>query len=213
MHSVSQQPHVNCPDTTAYLNVMEEIKRRSALFEELTNRRKDLVWDVPTIEAMALQVRMCLELVSLASIAANISLFEENTTKYRKHWNPRRIIKDVSRINPNFFPIPLVEHDASSDGNKSMRALSYSDEQSLTCEELVELHGKCGDLLHAQNPFDTHKLHRQYEQDLRNWMEKILLLLKVHKIRLLDDKVFYLVHFRTRGDGMSRMHQFVRVED
>ena len=62
-------------DRNAYLTIIYEINNRADIFENLTNRKFHMGFDVPTIEVLALQLRMCLELASLASLAANKKLF------------------------------------------------------------------------------------------------------------------------------------------
>jgi hypothetical protein len=52
---------------------------------------------------------MILELIALASLAANKSIFEQNQLKFSKHWHPTDILRDIERINPGFYPHPVTE--------------------------------------------------------------------------------------------------------
>ena len=61
------------------------------------------------LESMVLHVRMITELVALASLAANNSIFEQNRTKFEDYWHPKKILRDIEKLNPNFYPRPIVE--------------------------------------------------------------------------------------------------------
>ena len=69
------------PDINAYIAVMEEIKRRTKVVFALHARTINVVYRATHVESMVLQVRMITELVALASLAANKSLFEKNKKK------------------------------------------------------------------------------------------------------------------------------------
>jgi hypothetical protein len=67
-------------------------------------------FDVPTIEILALQLRMCLEPFSLTSLAANKKLFEEQRKRFHKHWHPKDIIEDLAKLpirNPQALPCTM----------------------------------------------------------------------------------------------------------
>ena len=64
---------------------MEEIKRRTAVVHALMSKETTVLYRATHIESMVLQVRMILELIALASIAANKKLFENNKAKFEKH--------------------------------------------------------------------------------------------------------------------------------
>jgi hypothetical protein len=83
------------PDIIAYTAVMEDIKRRQEVVVALHKREIDLRYPVVQIESMILQVRIILELVALASLAAHKSVFEQNKKKFQSHWELVRILKDV----------------------------------------------------------------------------------------------------------------------
>ena len=59
---------------------------------------------------------MILELIALASIAANKKIFKENQKKFHKHWNPSAILKDIEKINPNYYPEPVKEVPSKQEG-------------------------------------------------------------------------------------------------
>src|SRR5690606_17029515 len=102
------------------------------------------------------------ELIALASIAANRKLFEEQKGKFEKHWHPDRILKDVERLNPNFYPRPIREVASKQDGVSN--DLVDIETGFLTQDQLISLHGRCGNLLHAKTPYGKGADHALYER-------------------------------------------------
>jgi hypothetical protein len=118
------------PDIQAYVSVMEEIKRRTEVIFALLKRDIKVKYEVTQVETMILQVRMITELIALASLAANKTIFEQNQKKFEKHWHPSKILKDIGKLNPNFYPRPIVE--VSSENNNSTFAAPKRGRRTLT---------------------------------------------------------------------------------
>ena len=78
----------------------------------------------------------------------------------------------------------------------------------MTRDELIEVHGKCGNLLHAQNPFGKDIDYGYYEKNVPRWMEQIRKLLNCHQIKLLNGNRFYLVHMKEERDDYVHMYTF-----
>jgi hypothetical protein len=161
------------------------------------------------IEAMVLQVRMIMELVALASLAANKAIFEQNQEKFEKHWDPVKILKDVERLNPRFYPRPVIEIPSATPG--VMNDLVDLADGFMTRQELIEIHGRCGNVLHAHNPYGRPFDYAAYERLVPTWMDRIMKLLNCHQIKLLDDERFYLVHMREEQDDRVHMYTFQRT--
>jgi hypothetical protein len=157
-----------------------------------------------------LQVRMITELIALASIAANRNLFEEQRQKFEKHWHPERILKDVEKLNPNFYPRPVKE--VASERPGVVNDLVEIKSGFLTREQLIGVHGRCGDLLHAKNPYGKGVDYKLYERMVPQWLEQIRVLLNCHQVHLLDSKYFYLVHMKEDRDDGVHMYTFQRVD-
>jgi hypothetical protein len=81
----------------------------------------------------------------------------------------------------------------------------------MTCDELIEVHGRCGNLLHARNPFGKKHDYESYRKSVLGWMARIMKLLGCHQIKLLDDNVFYLVHMKENRDDRVHMYTFEKV--
>lgn len=199
------------PDIQAYKSLMEEIKRRVAVVHALLSNDITILYRATHIESMVLQVRMITELIALGSLAANKPLFEEQRQKFEKHWNLDKILKSVEQLNPNFYPRPIKEipsHQAGVTNN-----LVYIKKGFLTRDQLVAVHGRCGDLLHAKNPYGKGVDYELYERMISQWIDQIKTLLNCHQVHLLDSHYFYLVHMKEKRDEKVHMYTFQRVGD
>jgi hypothetical protein len=130
------------PDIIVYAAVMEEIKRRTAVVHSFLGGTSSDMYRATQVESIYLQIRMILELVALASLAANKSLFEENQKKFHKHWNPSDILKDIEALNPAYYPKPIREVPSERKG--VVNDLVPMEGGYLTKEELISLHGRTG---------------------------------------------------------------------
>jgi hypothetical protein len=81
-----------------------------------------------------------------------------------------------------------------------------------TKAELVEVHGRCGNVLHARNPFGKHIDYDQVLADVIAWTNKAVALLNCHEIWLIGDEHFHVVHMAEEGHDAVRMYTFQRVD-
>ena len=187
---------------------MEEVKRRVDVIGACVDGRTNLVGP-PRVETAALQLRMVLELIALASIAANKELFEQQSLRFEKHWHPAKIIRDLEKLNPKFYPIPFQSVESNSSGVRDHQPLL---DGYLTKEELVEVHGKCGNILHARNPFSAPLNYEAFLAQINFWKNRVVKLLNAHEIWLLGDDHFHVVHMTEPGNDAVRMYTFKRVD-
>lgn len=205
-------------DMNTYTSIMEEIKKRTELIMRLIHGEINMVWVRTQAETVALQMRMIIESVALASLSANKSEFEKEGNKFKKFWKADRIFEDIEKKNPKFYPQPIKEHLL----DKSIPINSYNfrghwteiETGFMTRNKIVEVHSKCCDILHAPNPYYENK--RNYETFLTQsaeWIELIIKLLNSHIIQLLDNSNLYLVHMREdENNGQVRMYDWTRLE-
>ena len=198
------------PDTKAYNSVMEEIKHRTDVVSALSDQRISVMYKAPHVESMVLQVRMITELVALASLSANKSIFEKNRIKFEKQWHPKEILRDVENLNPDFFPVPVVA--APLKHSIAVGKFVNLQDGFMTRDELIQVHGKCGNLLHAQNPYGKGVDYDNYKKMVPTWINRIVALLNSHIIKLLNETGFYRVHMQDTKDGRVHMQKFERVE-
>ncbi|MGI0133910.1 MAG: hypothetical protein ACREBW_03005 [Candidatus Micrarchaeaceae archaeon] len=195
-------------DTHPYVKAMEQIKRRVDTINACSDRRARLAGP-PRVECAALQLRMVLELIALASLAANKELFQQQSMRFEKHWRPSEIIKDLEKLNPKFYPIPFRSSEPDDAGLRSHLPLS---DGFLAKDELVAVHGRCGNVLHARNPFGKPIDYDGFLADIIAWTNKVTSLLNTHEIWLLGDDHFHVVNMTEQGNDAVRMYTFQRVD-
>lgn len=199
------------PDVTVYVSVMEEIKRRTAVIHSFLRGASSALYRATQVESIYLQIRMILELIALASLAANKPLFEEIRKKFHKHWNPSDILKDIEALNPGYYPKAILEVPSGKTG--VVNDLVPKDSGFLTKAELVTIHGRTGNILHARNPFGKQLDYQEYEIQIPNIMDKIRMLLNCHQIQLLGEQdFFYLIHMKEDRDDRVHYYKFQRVD-
>lgn len=173
------------------------------------NKNVTTRYKITDIETVALQIRIILELIALGSLAANRSVFEDARQKFTNHWHPNEILKDIERLNPQFFPHPMQEVPSRKMGAE-MELIELT-EGSLTRDELVEVHGRCGNVLHARSPFRSETDYDDYLKNIPRWVDRTVKLLDCHQIRLLDNDEFYLIHMKDAVDGKAHLYLFKRL--
>jgi hypothetical protein len=194
-----------------YLKLMTEIKNRVQSIADILNQNKTTTFQVTNIEFMCLQIRKILELISLSSLVMNHELFEKEKVKYQKFWHAERILNDIERLNPDFYPVPILELPPKDD--QVEKILMERDDDFLTKKEFVKIYEKCGKIMHAENPFGSQIDSNYYQKQIGIWLTKITKLLNCHKIRLADDNMFYLIHMHEKGDDLVHAYTFGKVKD
>jgi len=193
-----------------YASLMKEIKLRINVVDHLSFGSGNALFVPTTVECIYLQLRKVLELVAFGSLIANKNLYSQVHGDFAKHWNARLLVRDLHRVNPNYYPraIHEVVHEDPAKGT------NFVDRQdSLSELEFVQLYERCGRFLHADNPFGSKADWEQYRKEIVQWRQKLLNLLSSHTIRLVDEARFYLVHMKETGDEEVHWYEFQRVED
>jgi hypothetical protein len=196
---------MNSPDIEKYAAVMKEIKLRVEVIVALSSGRANCVYIPSTIESIGLQFRKCFEHIAFASLAANRQQYESAYADFAKHWEASKLVKNLKKINPDFYPKPVVEKP--SDHPLARHALADRTGDFLTERDLIEAHGRCGALLHSANPFGTPIDYEFYRRAFQGWLLKMTNLLNNHQIRLAGEKGFFLVHMKEEGHDEVRWYR------
>jgi hypothetical protein len=190
-------------DILKYCDLMEEIKRRTVVITALG--RTAVMYKATTIESVYLQFRKILELIALGSLVANKGEFSKVYNDFAKYWNARHLLRDLERLNPNFYPRPIVE--LPSKRPRAKMDLQDKKDGFLTKDEFLKLYQKCGAIMHAGNPYGSQVDYGYYERNIQVWLDKIIGLLNSHTIRLIKDPNLYVVHMNEDRD--DRVHHYV----
>lgn len=190
-----------------YAQQMQEIKRRVEVIDYFLLAGGHALYKPTTIESACLQVRQVLELIAFASLCANQAAYSAIHKDFASHWNAELLLRDLGRVNPNFYPSPKVEVPSIDHGVKTH--LEDLKEGYLTKEEFVAAYKKCEGMMHARNPYGSKTGHHYFEKALPAWREKIVKLLNTHMVKVLGHPGFWLIHMHEAGDDEVHYYEFV----
>ena len=193
-------------DIEKYAGTMKEIKLRTEVIGLFLSGQLKTRYVPTTIETVGLQFRKVFELIAFASLAANRSEYSNAYSDFAKHWEAAKLVKNLRRINPNFYPQPVTEEPPSVPG--ALRDLRKRQQDYLTEDDLVISHGRCGALLHGANPFGQPIDYSFFQLNFPGWMAKTINLLNNHQVHLLGDAGFYLFHMKEEGHEEVRWYRF-----
>ena len=147
-----------------YIEQMEEIKRRKESIEIITEVENTRLYRPVVTENVYLQIRKILELIVMASLVAKKEVMEEFSRSLQglgRQWNGYKILKQVEKINPDFYPVPIIENPHNNPHVKSN--LEEMTTGFLTRDMFSELYNRrCAPLLHADNPYGIKKTTRNF---------------------------------------------------
>lgn len=186
---------------------MREVKRRIEVIDYFLLAGGHALYRPTTIESMCLQVRHILELIAFASLCANHGAYSKIHKDFASHWNAELLIRDLGRINPDFYPIPRVELPSPDPLVKHQ--LEDLKEEFLTKEEFVIAYKKCGAMMHARNPYGSKTGHNYFEKALPVWREKIIKLLNNHTVKVVGHPGLWLIHMREIGDDEVHYYELM----
>ncbi|HVV55192.1 MAG TPA: hypothetical protein VHC47_07705 [Mucilaginibacter sp.] len=150
------------------------------------------------IEFCCLQIRKMLELISLGSLVMHKNEFEKQSEKYKTFWNPKRILEDIEKINPDFYPKPIcIDLKNSTPQNTILYDMK---DGFLKKSDFVTMYNECSKILHNENPYGAKTNYEHYRKHIKKWGEEIIYLLKLHMIKLYKGDGFYLVYVYNASD-------------
>ena len=194
-------------DIDRYLQVMWDIKWRTEIIgymvrEDHPNINISLLPLFMKVETIALHIRTVIEFIALASLVANKSLFEQESDKFKEFWKAELIFRDIEKKNPNFYPRPIepIHMTGIDDIDQNIR---FIEDGYMTRDMCLEVHQKCCDFLHAQNPFagDQNRDYERFLNQVPDWINLIVKLFDYHVFRLVGSNSFYVVHMHDDGMG------------
>jgi hypothetical protein len=201
----SMNPQVD-PDMEKYCGVMEEIKLRVEVVQFFLAGKANALYAPTIIESASLQIRKILELIAFGSLVANKDAYTTVYAKVSKAWNAGEILSELGKVNPNFYPVPVLEVPSTRAGIE--RELKNRDPDYLTKTEFEEVYGRCGGVAHAANPYGKGIDFVYYHRMVPLWLVKIMNLLNTHQLRLINDPGMYIIHMTEHNDSRVRFYKF-----
>lgn len=192
-----------------YCNLMAEVKGRIAVLDSVYTKKVDLGSDLARLEFSALLLRKSLEQVAIASLVSNKKAFTAAYDHFAESWNARLIVRDIERVNPHFYPVPI--NDEVVDPISKHRHITQLTDGFLTQDEFVKAYDKCAALLHAQNPYGSIPDLAYFDRSIPIWKGQLFHLLDRHYIRLAGDDNIYLIHMH-ENDGKVHHYTMAPLE-
>lgn len=193
----------------AYADCMEEVKRRTEVIDGFLAGQCNAMYVQTTVESVSLQIRKILELIALASLAANRSEYAKHRRHFHRDWNAKRILETLKKANPEFYPQPNKQVVNRETGKvDSLEDIKFG---FLTQNDFVTLYGVCSGILHADNPFSQKQNLEAFLESVPTWMEKIKTLLNHHTIQLIDEDKQLWVLMQAESDGKVYVYEFERL--
>ncbi len=183
------------PDlASVYCSLLEDIRKRLRLVRNVVDGSLDLGSEVSNYEFVSVQLRKCLEMIAFGSLSANQPEYEKVHANFREHWNARRMLATVRKVNPGFYPKPVFVAKETPGPTRQFH-FDYVKEGFLTESELVELYDHCSKVIHARNPFaDWSTIH--FRLSVSAWTDRIEALLRLHLIRLSGSQTIWLARLQ-----------------
>jgi hypothetical protein len=177
-------------DIAKYVELMEEVKRRMVVVNALLVETPVLPYRAAAIESTYLQLRKVLELIAFGSLVANRDEYSKVYTEFAKSWNARQLLRNLERINPEFYPRALL---ATPGQTPNVKVHFVDKPDSLNKVEFLKLYKNVGAMLHARNPFATKLDYEHYASSASTWRDKIIALLDTHMFHLVGSPARYVV--------------------
>lgn len=191
-----------------YQDCLYEIKRRIDVIADHLNNKYIETYLIIEVETICLQFRKILEKIMLMSLVANKEAYAEQNEKFAKHYHAKRIMNDLERINPDFYPVPIIRIHKENECDE----LQEIESGYLTKDELIHVYEICGGMMHAQNPFSAVKPLEEIEQRFPEWLTKICILLSHHRIKLLGGNMMVVAMMERSDNGLPQAVIFKAVE-
>lgn len=190
-----------------YQDCLYEIKKRIDVIADHINRITTEKYLIIEVETVCLQFRKILEKIALMSLVANKEIYAEQNAKFAQHYHAERIMRDLERVNPNFYPVPTkrIHHEDGIDEWIKV------EEGYLTKEEFIKIYQKCGGIMHAQNPFAGEKPLREIQKCFPEWLTKICALLDHHQITLVGGDLILVALIQRQDNGFPQAVLFEKV--
>ncbi|MFG3604534.1 hypothetical protein [Micromonospora chersina] len=172
------------------------------------------------LEVCALQVRVALEQTVLSTLITNRPGAATITTAFVKK-TAGEVRKMVSKINPNYWPVPFDFEKVEADSSYHWQ-MTEPDAPYLSEDEWGKAYGYCSSLLHAVNPYqyldksDSSKSgnqhHHEHVTKLSEYSRKIQRLLKNHQIYLSETNYSLICHVYEDASVKPSIQVYSRAE-
>ncbi|HAN9233936.1 TPA: hypothetical protein IGP90_003901, partial [Escherichia coli] len=176
---------MNSKKRNKYLKLMFECRKRIETLHDLASGHTGGLYLQVLIEIEALQLRKLLELIAFSSLISYEESYKTVAKSIDGVWKAKRIISELEKINPNFYPLPVSSF--TNDGWKKLKG-GY-----LTKKQFIALYDECSTHIHVRNPYRISENSLAFHRKVPSYLERIECLLSKHIVSLADDREFLFV--------------------
>ncbi len=182
-----------------YVACMEQVKLRQTTISFVLTKQRSTGYKYTDTEFVCLQFRKILELIALANLVSNKEEYARKHTNFANHYHSKHILRDIEKLNPEFYPIPTKQIVDEKTGK--VLEVKKIEGGFLTKDEFVSIYDECSELMHAENPFATQKDIEKLYSKFESWLNKIVKLLNHHQLQLIDNEMQIWVLMQAKKDG------------
>ena len=182
-------------DIAQYCDLMEEVKSRV----ESINQLMDVAGITlrTRVESICLQLRMLLELIVFSSLVSNKDVWQRSQKELQSSQDTSKKLRELKRLHPNFYPTPVKLRESTAGTEPDDRTDGFLSE-----DKLIEVYGRLGNILHAENPMGRETDYRIFIDAVPGWVSEVMNLLECHKVYLYHrPEEFYLIKMVGDVDG------------
>jgi hypothetical protein len=172
-----------------YLELMRELRLRLWFIEQTAGPMLAPIEqplegpDGFLMESLLLQLRKVLELIAFSALAANHDLTTLQQEELARMWKAKNILAAVGRMNPEFYPAPMMREHLVSGENRLHPSFGIP---LFERKDFVQVYDACGEMLHALNPFAPEQAVT-FPWPLGETIERIRNSLRIHVVSLSPD--------------------------
>lgn len=104
--------------------------------------------------------------ISSRNVVCEKELYEEYSAKFSSNWNAKYIFRDLERLNPKFYLIPVKTVDTN------IKEWITINDDFLSKEDAIKIYDKGGTLMHVSNPYGSQTDPHYYERMMPIWYKK-----------------------------------------
>ena len=140
---------------------------------------------------------MLLELIVFSSLVSNKDMWKTSKKELQSSQDISKKLRELKRVHPNFYPRPVDLEERASEEEPADRAAGFLSE-----DKLIEVYGRLGNILHAENPLGKETDYRFFIDAVPGWVSEVMNLLECHKVYLYHrPEEFYLIKMFGDVDG------------
>lgn len=188
---------VNESKRQKYLGLMFECQKRIETLHDLSSGRINGVYMPILIEMEALQLRKLLELIAFSSLISHEKTYENVTKKIDEVWKAKRILQELEKRNPRFYPEPIL--GATKAGWVKLKG------GFLTKNQFVKLYDECSEYIHVRNPYRIRKNSSAFHKKVPEYLSRIETLLLKHVVSLGENEDLLLVEVPHYKDSTASL--------